>query len=72
MRTPILLLPVELLVSVRPALFAVIETPAKADEGPVLLAALTAAPPGLMTVTPGLSVRLNASDGPPPTLMLLL
>src|SRR4051812_23735447 len=74
MRSPVLLLPAEAaaLVLVMFALFAVIETSAKDGEGPVLLAALTALPPGLLTMTPGWSVRLNVLDGPPPRLILLL
>ena len=54
-RRPVLLLSLELLVLVTLASLAVIDTPAKDDEGPVVLAALTAPPPGLVTVTPGLS-----------------
>jgi hypothetical protein len=72
MRRPVLLSPLELLVLVTLALLAVIETPAKDDEGPVLLAALTASPPGLATETPGLSKMLKGWDGPPFRLMLVL
>jgi hypothetical protein len=72
MRSPVLLLPVELAVLAMTASFAVKETPAKDVEGPVLFAALTALPPWLLTVTPGESVRLNVSDAPPLRLMLLV
>src|SRR4051794_29580690 len=69
MRSPVLLLPPELLVLVTLASFAVIETPARDDEGPVVLAAFTEP---LVTVTPGLSKMLNAWDGPPVRLRLVL
>jgi hypothetical protein len=52
-RSPVLLSPLKLLVLVMAALLAVRETPAKDGEGPVELAALTAPPPGLLTMTPG-------------------
>src|SRR4051794_9820413 len=72
MRSPVLFVPAAFLVLMMIALFAVIETPAEDDEGPVALAALTALPPGLSTVTPDSSVRLNGVEGPPPRLMLVV
>ena len=56
-RSPVLLLPAELLVLVTVALLAVRVTSAPNIGEAVLLAALTASPPGLMTVTGGRSVR---------------
>ena len=60
------------MILVTSAPLAVIETPAKDGEGPVVLAPLTAAPPGLVTVTPGLSKIPKVWDGPPERLMLLV
>src|SRR5690349_3929653 len=60
MRSPVLLAPPGTSVLVMFALFAVIETSAKGGgAGPVMLAALTALPPGLTTMTPGSSTMFR-------------